>query len=144
MPNGWVQLPCYATRNAAPDVMPEWDFVGFSANSFVEGASGVLGIPIPPDADRVRRVRVAGRIVKGKVTFNLTRSRLGGDNRQLARGSSESGQPADFDLQETVSARDGRIGRNDTLSLTIYADAGPGHRTHIHLVAVQFQRSPTY
>ena len=140
MPAGWVQLPFYASRNTAPDVMPEWEIVDFAAESRALGASGVLAIPIPPDADRIRKLRVAGRIERGRVTFNLTRTRLGADHRQLAQGSVQKDQPDDFDVRETVTTA-GKITNDDTLSLTIYADEGAGHHTRVHFVAVQFQRS---
>lgn len=145
MPNGWVQLPFYATKNAAPEVSPEWDFVGTSANSFKDGASGVLGIPLPPDAARVRKIRVAGEIVKGEVTVTLTRSRVGKNNRRLANGTIQSGKPMRLDEEWEIPAGGQQALRiDDTLSLSIRAAAGKGHRTHIHFVAVQFQRTASY
>jgi hypothetical protein len=144
MPSGWVQFPFYASRNADPSVYPEWDYTGFSANSFEQGAIGVVGIPTPPDASRVLKVRVAGKIVKGGIEVTLTRSRLGGSNQQLLLKSITSDKPQDFDEQEPIPGKLRGITKDDTLSLTIQAQEGAGHQTHVRLVAVQFQRSASY
>jgi len=144
MPTGWVQLPFYASKNAASDVYPEWDFDGFSANSFAQGASGVLGIPTPPDATKVRQIRIAGKIVKGEITITFTRSRVGEGNRQLMQETIQSEEPLTVDVKKLIEGNRRGLTKDDTLTISIRAKEGPEHRTHILFAAVEFQRSGSY
>lgn len=99
------------------------------------GAAGTMGIPIPPGATRVTRLRLAGSVNEGKIHFKLV---TGGwdekkNERQRTELLDENFEGAPF--LKTFPIKDGRLDPEyQTLSLWIRGT----RRTSISLVAVEF------